>query len=237
MTTQSYANSTRIVAEADTYERAWFIQKTYTHLIFAILGFVAIEAIIFSIPGLSVRMTRFMFGGQFTWLIVLLLFMGISHMAEKWARSDVSREQQYMGLALYVIAEAIIFVPLLFIARYYAKDPYLIHKAGLVTLVLFGALTFIAFNSKKDFSFLGGMLTLCGFIALGMIIASIIFGFHLGSFFAGFMVLFAGGCILYDTSNIIHHYRTEQYVAAALGLFASIALMFWYILQLFMSRD
>lgn len=51
------------------------------------------------------------------------------------------------------------------------------------------------------------------------------------------MVAFAAGCILYNTSNIIHHYETEQYVAASLGLFASVALRFWYVLRIFMSRD
>ena len=49
------------------------------------------------------------------------------------------------------------------------------------------------------------------------------------------MVVFACGYILYYTSNILHHYRTDQYVAAALALFASVALLFWYVLQIFMS--
>ena len=51
------------------------------------------------------------------------------------------------------------------------------------------------------------------------------------------MIGFAGAAILYDTSNILHHYPQDKYVAASLQLFASIALMFWYGLQFFMSRD
>ena len=52
------------------------------------------------------------------------------------------------------------------------------------------------------------------------------------------MIALASGYILYDTSNVLHHYREDQYVAAAIELFADVALMFWYILQIFvMSRD
>ena len=73
------------------------------------------------------------------------------------------------------------------------------------------------------------------FVALGFIAASLIFGFSLGNLFAFLMVAFAGGAILYDTSNILHKYRTDQHVAASLSLFASVALLFWYILRIFMG--
>ena len=72
-------------------------------------------------------------------------------------------------------------------------------------------------------------------MALGVIVASILFGFSLGLFFVGLMILFAGGAILYNTSNIMHHYHTDQHVAASLALFASVALLFWYVLQAVMA--
>jgi FtsH-binding integral membrane protein len=106
-----------------------------------------------------------------------------------------------------------------------------IPSAAIITGLLFAGLTYTAFSTGKDFSFLGGFLRIGGFIALGVIIASIIFGFQLGILFSGAMILFAAGAILYDTSNIIHHYHPEQYVAAALSLFASVALLFWYVIQ------
>ena len=48
------------------------------------------------------------------------------------------------------------------------------------------------------------------------------------------MVLLAAGYILYQTSQIFAHYHTEQYVAASLALFSSVALMFWYVIRIFM---
>ena len=61
--------------------------------------------------------------------------------------------------------------------------------------------------------------------------------FQLGLYFNLAMVGLAGGAILYDTSNVLHHFPEDRYVGAALQLFASVALLFWYVLQLFMSRD
>jgi FtsH-binding integral membrane protein len=51
------------------------------------------------------------------------------------------------------------------------------------------------------------------------------------------MILLASGYILYDTSNVLHHYRTDQYVAASLALFAAVALLFWYVLRLLMELN
>ena len=59
--------------------------------------------------------------------------------------------------------------------------------------------------------------------------------FNLGTGFFMLLVVFAAGAILYDTSNVLHHYRTEQHVAASLALFASVGLLFWYILQIVIS--
>jgi FtsH-binding integral membrane protein len=90
---------------------------------------------------------------------------------------------------------------------------------------------------RKDFSFLGGILRWAGVLALLAVVGGVIFGFHLGMFFSLAMVAVAGAAILYDTSNVIHHFPEDRYVAAALELFASVALMFWYLLRIFTSRD
>jgi FtsH-binding integral membrane protein len=66
-------------------------------------------------------------------------------------------------------------------------------------------------------------------------VASILIGFNLGLIFSGAMVVFAAGAILYQTSNVARYYRTDQYVAAALALFASVALLFWYVLRIFLA--
>lgn len=110
-------------------------------------------------------------------------------------------------------------------------------KAALITGGVFIGLTWIAFTSGKDFSFLGGFLKIACWIALATIVAGFVFEFNLGIFFIGCMLLVVGASILYQTSNVIRHYHPNQYVAASLALFASIATLFWYVLQLLMNRD
>jgi len=213
--------------------RATFIVRTYSHLLVAILGFVLIEAFLFT-SGLARPMAEAMLGVN--WLLVLGGFVVVSWLASRAAHTAKSKGAQYAALAGFVVAEAIIFVPLLFIAQYYA-DGGVIESAAMVTLVGFGALTGIAFWTRKDFSFLGGLLKWAMVLALVAIVGAVVFGFELGTWFSLAMVGVAGAAILYDTSNVLHHYPEDRYVAAALQLFASVALMFWYMLRIFMSRD
>ena len=212
--------------------RAAFITRTYVHLLGAILGFTAIEYYLFQ-SGLADTIAGALLGVN--WLFVLGGFIIIGWLASRTAHRTESLPMQYGALTLFVVAEAIIFVPLLFIAQYYA--PGTIQSAAQVTLMGFAGLTAIVFFTRKDFSFLGGLLKWGFIVALVLIVAGVMFGFELGTFFSVGMIALAGGAILYDTSNILHHYPEDRYVGAALELFASVALMFWYVLQLFLSRD
>lgn len=223
-----------VVAEAPASERATFIRRTYTHLAGSLLVFAGIEAMLLQTP-LAGIMFKFMGTSQMAWLIILGAFMLVSWVAQSWAQSGSSQAMQYAGLGLYVVAQAVIFLPLIAIAAEMAPDA--IPSAAVVTLALFLGLTGVVVVTRKDFSFLRGILMVSGFVALAAIVASMIFGFALPTvLFASLMVLLAGGAILYQTSQIMLNYRTDQHVAAALGLFASVAMMFYYILQIFLSR-
>ncbi|MBX3175975.1 MAG: Bax inhibitor-1/YccA family protein [Candidatus Hydrogenedentes bacterium] len=219
--------------QASRDERAAFITKTYVHLFAAILAFVVLEAVVLSLP-ITASFVGWIAGTQFGWLAVLGGFMAVSWIANSWAQSGASLGLQYAGLSLYVVAEAIIFAPLLYIAANFGPAG-VIPSAAILTGCVFTGLTSIVFFTRKNFSFLGPFLGILGFAGLGIIVCSIIFGFNLGIVFSAAMIVLAGGYILYTTSNILHEYRTDQYVAASLALFASVALLFWYILRILMS--
>lgn len=225
------------VAQAAPIERAAFIRRTYTLLAAAILAFIGVEAFFFATPIADLVVRLLFSGGSIGWLVVLALFMAISFLANRWAVSDTSRAVQYAGLGLFILAEAVIFVPLIYVATSFSGDASVLVKAGITSLGLFLGITLTVFVTRTDFSFLAPILAIGGFAALGFIIASAIFGFSLGSVFAFIMVAFAGTAILYETSNVLHRFNTNQHVAASLTLFASIALLFWYILSIFSSRD
>ncbi len=222
-----------LVAGALPEVRAAFIRRTYAHLGGAILAFAALEALLFQTP-LPLATVTALGGSRFSWMIVLVAFMGVSWVAERWATSGSSIGMQYAGLGLYVVAEAIIFMPLLMLAAALC-GPDTILSAALLTLVLFSGLTFVVFTTRSDFTWLGGTLKILFFVALGIIVLSMIFGFTLGVLFSAVMVVLAGGAILYNTSNVLHRYGPEQHVAASLSLFASVALLFWYILRIFLG--
>jgi len=222
----------RPVSALEVGARATFIVRTYLHLFFAIVGFTAIEIALFQ-TGLIDTIAPAMLGTS--WLLVLGAFVVVSWIGSRVAHTARSLGAQYAALAGYVAAEALIFAPILWIARNHY--PGVISTAAVVTLGGFAALTFVAFWTRKDFSFLGAFLRWIGIAALIGIVASLVFSFSLGIWFSVGMIAFAGAAILYDTSNVLHHFPEDRYVGASLQLFASVALLFWYVLRLFMSRD
>lgn len=231
--TSTFGNS---AANALPANRAQFIRRTYMLLAAAIAAFICVEAFFFTTGAAHLIASVVFNGGGMGWLLVLGLFMLISFLSERWATSETSSLTQFLGLGVYVVAEAIIFVPLLYVAAYASGDANVILKAGIVSIGLFLGITATVFLTRSDFSFLGPILAIGSFAALGFIVASILFGFTLGNVFAFIMVAFAGTAILYQTSNVLHRFRTDQHVAASLVLFASVALLFWYILRIFSSR-
>ncbi len=226
--------SGQIVANAAESERASFIKRTYVHLAGAIAACAVVETALIQ-SGIANSFMHMLSGSKWSWLIVLGVFMVVSTVANNWAHSGVSREKQYLGLGLFVVAQAVILMPLILMALMRDPSGTLLQNAAVVTGALVAGLTFTAFSTKVNFSFMGRFLMIGGFIAMGLILASILFGFSLGLWFSGAMILFAAGSVLYSTSNIIHEYHTEQHVAASLSLFSSVGLLFWYILQFMMS--
>ena len=227
---QAYQPSIPVI-ELDEKSRGQFISRTYNHLFVAISVFTLLEIFLFQ-AGWAEPMARAMLGTS--WLLVLGGFMVISWLARGVAHRAGAKAAQYAALAGYVVAQAILFVPLLWLADKYA--PGAITSAAAITFLAFTALTLVVFYTRKDFSFLRGILMWGGIVALVLIVAGAIFGFQLGTYFSVGMVALAGAAILYDTSNVLHHYPEDRYVAAALELFASVALMLWYVLRLLMSR-
>jgi hypothetical protein len=237
---QSFGNEFTFASQASADARADFIGKTYLHLGGAILAFAGLSAVLYQ-AGVGERMIVMLAGiGQWGWIAFLAGFMAVSWVADSWARSATSQGVQYAGLGLYVVAEAIMFAPLLFIAQVYG-GPDVIPTAGVLTLVVFGGLSLVVYMTRYNFSFLGPGLAIAGFAILAMFIVSMLFGVSLsglGAWLPAGMVVFAGLYILYHTSNVLHTYQIGQHVAASLALFASVALLFWWMIRLVMAtRD
>jgi len=218
------------VSELSVDARSTFIWKCYAHVVGAILAFAAIEVYLFE-SGIAAAIAAPMLNN---WLMVIGAFMlagwGASHVAHRVQ----SIQAQYAAFAVFIVFEALIFAPMLYMA--YMMEPGMIDSAAGVTILGCIGLIATVMITRRDFSFLRGMMVWMGFLALAAIIGSLMFGFQLGTWFSVAMIGFAGAAVLYDTSNIMLHYPQDKYVAASMQLFSSIALMFWYILRIFMSR-
>jgi hypothetical protein len=223
--------SYRPVAESSQASRAEFLLKTYAHVFAALSAFALLEIALFK-SGAAEALLR-MLGGA-SWLVVMGAFVLVGWLCTFTAHRVQSLTLQYVALCAYVVMEALVFVPLLFLAD--ANAPGTISSAAYITLAGFAGLTAVAYFTRIDFSFLRAVLIWAGICALIAVVAGAILGFELGTWFSVAMVALAGGSVLYNTSNILLRYPEDRYVAAALELFGSVAMMFWYVLRLLNRR-
>ena len=115
----------------------------------------------------------------------------------------------------------------------YRVGPSIALEAFALTALTFGGLTMYVIFSKRDFSFMQG------FLFTGLMI--VVFGALINMFFAspmahfmisGASVLLFSGFILYDTSNVLRNYGTDEHVSATLALYLDILNLFIALLSI-----
>lgn len=221
-------------ADAALSERSAFIRRVYGHVFGAILAFIGLSYVFVELT--TVGEDLMILVGRSSFWIILIPFMLVSWLANKWAHAGVSQTTQYLGLGIYVVAEALIFAPILWLIANHMGDHIIPTAAGL-TLLITGGLTAVVFLTKSDFSFMRNFLWTATIGLFAVAVIGSFAGFSGGLLMIGAFVLVFCGWILYDTSNIMHHYPTNMHVGAALALFSSIATLFWYILQFVALSD
>jgi uncharacterized protein len=230
--------SYRPVATLDDTTRGEFVIRVYQHLLAAVIAFVAFEALLFNL-GLAETLFDLVFGSSGTWLLVLGGFMIVNWLATNAAHDILNPSRQYLGLFGMAAAEALIFAPFLY---WIFNDPdrasgaTTVGAAAVITAMGFAGLSAVAFTTRRDLSFLRPMLMWGGICALVLIFAAVLFGLDLGVWFSLAMIALAGGSILYQTQTMLRRYPSEAYVGAAVQLFASVMLLFWYVLRLVSRR-
>jgi len=222
----------RPVATLDDAARGAFITRVYQHLLVAIGAFVLFEALLINL-GVAEAMWDFIADQSYAWLLILGGFMVVSWMATNAAHDVLDPSRQYLGLFGLAAAEALIFAP--FLHYFFEVQPNgdsTVVAAALITAAGFAGLTAVAFVTRRDLSFLRPLLLWGGVSALVLIGAAVLFGLSLGIWFSVAMIALAGGSILYTTQTIMRQYPEEAYVGASVQLFASVMMLFWYVLRL-----
>jgi FtsH-binding integral membrane protein len=229
--------TTTPVIHADEETRSRFLVRVYQHLGLAILAFIAIEAFLF-VAGIAEGLYDFLASsGGVAWLLILGGFTIVNMIATRSAHQLGNTTAQYGALFAMAGAEALIFAPFLYyVFNSEGNGSATVLSAAVITLVGFGALTVVAMTTRKDLSFLRPILMWGAIAAIGLIVVGVIFGFTLGPIFSLAMIALAGASILYQTQQIIRQYPEWAYVGAAVGLFGSLMMMFWYVLRLLSRR-
>ena len=211
-------------ASVSTTDRLTFIKKVYSLLAMS-MGTAAVGAYLGSGPLLLLVAPNMML---FFILQIALIFFA-SFAARKPGLNMVA-------LFSFTTVSGLTLGPLL-----YQVGPSIAAEAFALTAITFAGLSLYVVYSKKDFSFMSG------FLMTGLIV--IIIGGLLNMFFiqsgmmhfvmSGASVLLFSGFILYDTSNIMRYYGTDEYVSATLALYLDILNLFIALLSILgiMSDD
>ena len=233
-----------IVADAPAADRAAFFRRTYGLVAVGFAAFAALLAIFFVgfdqrsgiafalFAGLGSMISSL---GGWSILLVMLAFWGATTVAQSLAFNRASRGAQYVGLSLYVLLEALIFVPLIgyVILSTKGNASTVLVPAGIVTAGMIAGLTALVFMTNLDFSFLKVAIILGSFAALAIVLVAAIAGLSLGAWFSIAMIVLMATVILYQTNEIKNTLETDQHVAAAFILFSSFVTLLFYVIRFF----
>ena len=227
-----------IVADAPAADRAAFFRRTYG-LVAAAFGAFAVTLYALFVSGIAETFMRSISGmGSWGMLGVMVLFWVGTTAAQSLAFNRASRASQYAGLGLYVLLQALIFVPLIVYTAYVTKgNPgEILIPACMATGALVIALTAVVFMTNMDFSFLKVAIVIGSICALGIVIVSLFSETPLGAWFSIAMIVLMATVILYQTNEVKNTMETDQHVAAAFVLFSSFVTLLFYVIRLFAGR-
>ena len=227
-----------IVADAPAADRAAFFRRTYGLVAASFAAFV-LALYGFYVSGIADTFMRAIAGiGSWGILGVMVLFWLGTTAAQSLAFNRASRTAQYAGLGIYVLLQALIFVPLIYYTAIVTKgNPgEILIPACWATGALVVALTAVVFMTNLDFSFLKVAIVIGSICALGIVIVSLFAGWTLGTWFSIAMIILMATVILYQTNEIKNTMETDQHVAAAFVLFSSFVTLLFYVIRLFAGR-
>ncbi len=213
-------------ADVGVSERLGFIRKVYSLFFVATLFAIGGVMIGFAVPDVMIMIAKHPF-------ITLMLMMGGVIGAQALRHVPVVNLVAFFGFTTFT---GVVISPFIYYVS--TTNPSSIFQAGVLTVGIFGGLTVYAFLSKRDFSFMRGML----FVGLIVVVlAGLLNMLALGSTGLSFAIacaalLLFSGYVLYDTSNIIRRYPTNEYVAGAMDLYLDAFNIFLALLRILNRR-
>lgn len=224
-------------AFAAASERADFLKKVYSLLFVGVMGFAATLWAAAHVPlvnGWAMSMAELIYGNRWGWAIYMAIFIGGSYVVH-----SVAEQKPLGGIAYgaWMVLLGLLISPIVLFVAGTEGGGVLINQASILTAVVFLGLTAYVLYTGKDFSWLGGILTMAFWTIVVVSVIGMFMGFSLGLWFSGLIVLFSAGHILYDTSMILNRLPTSMPMTGAIWLFTDVVLLFKHILILLMHSD
>jgi FtsH-binding integral membrane protein len=208
--------------EASVAERMSFIRKVYALFFIATLFAIGGVALGFLFPPLMLA------AFEHPWIALFVMLGGV--MGAQAVRH--MRGINLLALFGFTTLTGVVISPLIYIIS--QNNPVSLLQAGVLTIGIFGGLTAYVFISKRDFSFMRGMLVtgLIVLILTGLLNVLLVGSNALAFGVSAAALLLFSGFVLYDTSNIIRRYPTNEYVAGALSLYLDVWNIFLALLRI-----
>lgn len=227
--TLSWPEERGFAIDAAVDERLGFLRRTYLHLLLELCAIALVTSVAIRVPAVLENST----------LLGVVGLVGILFLVPRLLARGASRASQYVASALCVGFYGVLLTPLAYYVHLRFGSYALLGHAFVITACIFAGLTAYVFVTRKDFSAWGGALTMVTLGLLGFAVVSLFFG-GLGAnpLFSIVVIVVMSGWVLYDTSQILHRYHVDQYVAASVALLIDFVNIFYRVALLLMrSRD
>lgn len=226
------------VEQSGAEARRAFIQKTYVHFLIGLMAFCGITAAVLASPLVASTVDGELRAGP---LAHPYAFIGSLIMLIVWQMmygrlfSSPKMSTHYIGYGVTIVLEAVLCAPLFWIAHNFVGDGIL-RNAFMLTALGFGGLTAFTLASKRDFSFMGGFLSMATMILLGIALLSLFFGgFNMGLLWSAIVIVIFGGWVVYHTDQIKQHLPLNGYVFGATMLFIDFVVILRQVVWILMS--
>jgi len=231
----TWAEDRGFAIDAAVDARMAFIRKTYLCLLAEILLTGVVATLVLKTPALLEGVAKPLAGSI---LIYILAFFGVSFVSRRLLAGSPSAALQLAGAGLWVLFLGILVAPFAWYVQQVTGSYAIVGQAFVMTSCVFAGLTAYVFFTRKDFSFMGGALSIVTMVVFGGSILYFVMGGGGGVGYSVLWVLLLGAWVLYDTSKLLHHRRVGQHVAASVDLLVDFIYLFLHILNILMrSRN
>ena len=211
------------VVQEDASVQMGFLQKVYSLFLLGLVSATAGAFTTMTDPDVARAVL-----GHF--IIVTLVYFGVFFLALAVRKTPGIN---IVALLAFTFVSGAYFAPALMLAVLKTGSMDVVFQAAAITGSIFVGLTAYTFISKKDFSFLGGIV----YVGLFAVIGIMLVNFFIQSEAATIAVSWIGSVlfslfILFDTSRIMRTHESDEYVSGALSLYLDFINLFLFVLRI-----